>query len=84
MSRVYDAMVRGLYEHHGLETPVTPEIVKAVYAGDAYIERGYVYADLDKMPFAVWDEDIWGFRNPTGREYFDGNKWWTEYESTRP
>lgn len=76
---LYDRMVAGLYDHHDLCVPVTPEVVVAVYAGDVYIENGYVFADLDKMPSCVWDESIWDFRTPTGREYFDGARWWIEY-----
>lgn len=79
-TNLYDRMVAGLYDHHTLCTPITPEIVTAVYAGDLYIENGYIYEDLDTMPFDAWDEDTWSFVHATGRAYWDGAKWWNEYE----
>lgn len=48
--------------------------------GTYYMEGGVVFHELEEMPFDYWDESIWNFRHATGREYWDGSRWWVEYE----
>lgn len=61
------------------------EILKRVKGNgeeNYYIEGGVLYHELDKMPYAYWDDSKWDFINPTGREYWDEEhqNWYNEYE----
>lgn len=61
-------------------TPITFGIAVGVITGELYVEKGWVYEDLDYMPFDYWDSDTWSFVHATGRSYWDGSRWMDEYE----
>ena len=60
--------------------PITFGIAEGVITGELYIENGYVFEDLDYMPFDRFDEDRWELVHATGRAYWDGSRWWEEYD----
>ena len=71
---IMDAMIDCVYNKLGVITEVTPEIVICIFSGDLYVEPdGYIYEDLDEMPF-----DYEG-RHATGRAFYDGERFWNEY-----
>lgn len=77
---IMDAMIDCVYGKLGVVTEVTPHIVICVFSGDLYVGTdGYVYNELEYVPYDMWDEDIWDFKKATGREYYDGERWWPEY-----
>ena len=80
MFTLLEVMKRSLFENYDLCIPVSRAVVAGIFSGDFYLENGYVYEDLDEMPFDVWDEELWSFVHATGRAYWDGLRWENEYE----